>query len=100
MKWLRKTSLNFGYTFDIILYYFTDVNECTETLSIINGGEFTVTTLSQCSDMCTNTIGSFKCDCRIGFVLSSDNKTCIGKQIELFVSFHFKEDGECEYKIF
>ena len=43
-----------------------DVNEC-ETL---NGG---------CDHQCNNTVGSFNCNCRKGFFLYGNGKTCIGK---------------------
>ena len=43
-----------------------DINEC-ETL---NGG---------CDHQCNNTVGSFNCNCRKGFFLAVNRKTCIGK---------------------
>ena len=42
-----------------------DINECGAN----NGG---------CSELCTNTIGSFICSCQDGFVLHSDGFTCQG----------------------
>ena len=43
-----------------------DVNEC-ETF---NGG---------CDHQCNNTVGSFNCNCRKGFFLDTNGKTCKGK---------------------
>ena len=31
-----------------------------------------------CRDICINTEGSFRCDCRKGFELQPDGKTCSG----------------------
>lgn len=31
-----------------------------------------------CEHNCTNTIGSFICSCREGYILSSDQRTCDG----------------------
>lgn len=41
-----------------------DINECKT-----NNGN--------CSDICTNKIGSFDCSCNDGFKLEADNKTCV-----------------------
>ena len=40
-----------------------DINEC----STNNGG---------CAQICTNTEGSFECNCESGYILNVDNKTC------------------------
>ena len=42
-----------------------DVDEC----STLNGG---------CSQMCSNTFGSFECSCGTGYVLAVDNANCDG----------------------
>ena len=34
--------------------------------------------LNNCSQICINTIGSFVCECNIGYQLSDDLKTCSG----------------------
>ena len=39
--------------------------------------------ISGCSQVCTNTIGSYKCSCNAGYQLTNDSHTCIG--LELFV---------------
>ena len=52
----------------MITYYvgnFTDIIECATN----NGG---------CSQLCTNTIGSYICSCNVGYVISGDNRTCAG----------------------
>ena len=43
-----------------------DINECETS----NGG---------CDHQCNNTVGSFNCNCRKGFFLAANRKTCIGK---------------------
>ena len=44
----------------------TDINECIENT---NG----------CAQTCTNTAGSFRCVCDLGYELNSDERTCQGK---------------------
>ena len=52
--------------YSISLYlYLTDINECSSN----NGG---------CSQFCTNTDGSFRCSCRSGFRLGSNQRSCSG----------------------
>ena len=46
--------------------YVADINECQP-----NGG------LGPCSQICTNTIGSFNCSCNTGYTLSG--YTCNGR---------------------
>ena len=43
-----------------------DIDECL----LNNGG---------CSDTCVNTVGGFECTCRPGYIVDTDNKTCISK---------------------
>lgn len=43
-----------------------DVDEC----AVVNGG---------CQQGCVNTHGSFHCQCRAGYRLHADGRTCIGK---------------------
>ena len=59
-----KSSMN---TNQLILIV-TDINEC-----LSNNGS--------CSQTCTNTNGSYICSCQLGYVLSVNNRTCIGKFI-------------------
>ena len=47
-----------------------DVNEC----EISNGG---------CQHQCRNTNGSYLCQCKGGFFLDSNGKTCIGKFVTM-----------------
>lgn len=47
------------HVFDI----YTDIRECDTN----NGG---------CEQTCINTIGSFRCECRSGYILNSDGQTC------------------------
>ena len=46
----------------------TDVNECQQGN---NGG---------CAQVCSNSAGSFSCQCREGFSLQADEITCIGRE--------------------
>ena len=45
---------------------FIDMNECSEKTA-------------GCAQVCTNTIGSFKCSCTTGYYLGTDLKYCNGK---------------------
>ena len=47
-------------------YIFTDINECVEGTS-------------GCTQNCTNTVGSFQCFCKKGYMLSEDKRTCNGE---------------------
>lgn len=57
---------SFG-TFYCILYFRIqlDIDECT-------------TNTDDCSHDCYNNIGSYTCDCELGFQLDEDKTTCIG----------------------
>ena len=46
----------------------TDIDECTQG---VRG----------CNQYCTNTNGSYVCSCYVGYQISSDNRTCVGKKI-------------------
>ena len=50
---------------DALLIY-TDIDECSDNSD-------------GCSQICTNTGGSFTCSCRDGYILSSNRKTCLGE---------------------
>ena len=63
------------------MLFVLDINEC----SILNG---------DCHHTCVNTEGSFYCNCRDGYELASNNKTCQGEfwifeVIALFLAFTF-----------
>ena len=45
----------------------SDINECTEN---IDG----------CNQLCMNTMGSYLCNCTIGYRLASDQRICQGKR--------------------
>jgi len=57
-----------------VIVYLTDQNECLQN----NGG---------CKQSCTNTPGSFYCNCDAGFSLASDQVTCQGKRA---LNFQYK----------
>lgn len=46
----------------------SDINEC-------------VLSISGCSQICINAIGSFHCDCLAGYELAADNTTCEGEAL-------------------
>ena len=50
----------------------TDIDECSEGIS-------------ECSQLCINTIGSYSCSCQNGYQLDSDNHTCLGKIIDALI---------------
>ena len=50
------------------LMSFIDIDECSEGIS-------------GCSQICSNTIGSYSCICQNGYQLGSDDHTCLGKII-------------------
>ena len=37
--------------------------------------------INGCSQICTNTNGSYTCSCYLGYQISSNNRTCVGKHI-------------------
>ena len=49
----------------VINIFFSDTDEC-------------VLGVSGCAQMCTNTVGSYTCQCNIGYLLSTDNRGCDG----------------------
>ena len=51
---------------DLFYLLLSDVNECNTT----NGG---------CEQICTNTVGSFACNCSIGYLLDGNGFNCTGK---------------------
>ena len=50
----------------LIHYCGLDINECNTS----NGG---------CNQTCVNEVGSYHCECRIGYTLNSNNHSCDGK---------------------
>ena len=54
------------YVFTCV-FFFSDIDEC------FDGAH-------NCSVICTNTEGSFICDCNIGYLLDTDEITCHGMQ--------------------
>ena len=56
----------------IICIFHVDIDECETS----NG---------QCTQTCVNSVGSFKCTCKPGYVLSEDLKTCKGKRANNFL---------------
>ena len=62
----------------IVNYYINilhvDINECMDS--------------NICDQYCNNTEGSYYCDCKSGYYLLNDNKTCEGKHINLLLKFY------------
>ena len=55
------------------VFFSSDINEC------INGTQ-------NCSQICTNTNGSFMCDCNSGYLLDTDKISCNGMQIIILIN--------------
>ena len=57
--------------------------------------------LGNCSQLCTNSIGSYTCSCTTGYTLSTDERSCIGKsemkcnQVHKRVHFIFETAVPC-----
>ena len=62
---------------------FLDFDECQEGRDQIEGKAF-------CEQDCVNTLGSYVCQCREGYELHPDGKTCIGKDIKSSVKVYLK----------
>ena len=45
---------------------------------LIFTGIANIDSLNNCSQICINSIGSFVCECKIGYQLNDDLKTCSG----------------------
>ena len=52
----------------IMHLYCVDINEC----NVSNGG---------CEQLCSNTVGSFLCDCGAGYQLDNNGFNCSGKHV-------------------
>ena len=46
--------------------------------------------IDQCHHTCINTVGSYICDCNVGYMLDSDGLTCIGKSARHLNTAHNK----------
>ena len=55
----------------VYIHSFIDTNECL----LNNGG---------CTQLCTNTIGSYHCDCRSGYQLNDNGSSCNGQYTLIF----------------
>ncbi len=51
-----------------LIVCFVDINECNDGSHI-------------CNQVCTNTVGSYKCSCNNGYELGLDKKTCVGMYV-------------------
>ena len=66
---------------------YVDINEC----EINSGG---------CDQNCTNTIGSFICNCVLGYELDEDEVTCNGKyewRVLIFATYMYSYVNELNY---
>ena len=67
-------------------FFSSDTNECSNN----NGG---------CSDICTNTEGSFICGCPSGFELNSGGTGCIGEYHTKHTHMFIQRNILCMYKM-
>ena len=51
----------------IVIHFLTDAEDCVNGISI-----------DHCDQICTNTDGSFVCECNTGYQLDDDLMTCSG----------------------
>ena len=59
----------------VVIYYTSDVNECTDN----NGG---------CEHSCVNNEGSYSCSCKSGYSLNINGKNCSGNnKFEYFIFY-------------
>ena len=56
-----------SHCFLILLYiiFETDIGEC-------------LLGISDCNQTCINTVGSYYCQCKLGYTLSNDSHSCLG----------------------
>ena len=60
---------------NVIFYIHADIDEC-------------YLEADGCTQLCTNTPGSFRCGCNMGYQLISDNKSCAGMYITMATSIN------------
>ena len=51
-----------------------------------------------CAHICTNTIGSFKCSCRVGYLLQRDERNCTGNWMNVMCRMSYPIPGICRYQ--
>ena len=62
---MEAFSAQVNFLYENFIIFYVDIDEC--QLDTNN-----------CTQQCTNTDGSYNCSCYTGFILTSDNHTCIG----------------------
>ena len=60
------------------LYLSTDIDECANDSTDGSADVSTEGSQNGCNHICTNTNGSFSCECFSGYQLSDDMMTCVG----------------------
>ena len=61
------------FSLRFFLFFLKDVNECEGS--------------NKCDHVCHNSVGSYYCSCKKGFVLAADKQQCIGNALRLFDLF-------------
>ncbi len=64
---LRVLSVIADLSFNLKSFWLLDVNECMDPEN-------------ECTQLCNNYIGGYRCFCRPGYILDSDKHTCQGNE--------------------
>ena len=64
----KNTLINHAEQYPYAIFQSVDVNEC-------------ALDISGCGQICTNTNGSYTCSCDLGYKISLNNRTCVGKSL-------------------
>ena len=67
------------------LYLPPDIDECANDFTDGSGDGSTEGSQNGCNQICTNTNGSFICECFSGYQLSDDMITCVGMWVNIYI---------------
>ena len=66
----------------------TDIDECANDSTDGSADGSTEGSQNGCNHICTNTNGSFSCECFSGYQLSDDMMTCVGRYVSKYTYIH------------